>query len=273
MKVTTIARNPANSPGMTNSDEAILALVEKELASMGHTVERIGEEQIPSEDTTIVCHMSRNRATLKTLKEAEAKGCIVLNTPTSVEHCSRHEQMLKLQENEILQPPFSIIANEKELLNAPFPGWLKKSTGWVQHKEEVSYVTGYDKASKALKKIKEYGCEGAIFSKHIEGDIIKFYGIEGGYFTYNYPNPEKSKFGLEKINGTPKGYMFNKEELRQKAFEAAKCLGLSIFGGDCIVTPKGEIYFIDINDFPSFAAVRETAAHHIAKLIVSKKRE
>ena len=137
----------------------------------------------------------------------------------------------------------------------------------------MSYVTSFGEAAEALKKIKEYGCDSAIFSKHIEGDIIKFYGVEDGYFTHSYPNPEKTKFGLEKINGTPKGHIFDERELRQKAFEAAKSLGLSIFGGDCIVTPKGEIYFIDINDFPSFSAVRETASHHIAKLIVSKKRE
>ena len=88
------------------------------------------------------------------------------------------------------------------------------------------------------------------------------------YFTYNYPNAEKSKFGLEKINGEIKHYSFDADAMRKMVFEAAKAVGLSIYGGDCIVNDKGEISIIDLNDFPSFSSVREEAAKEIAKHII-----
>ena len=60
--------------------------------------------------------------------------------------------------------------------------------------------------------------------------------------------------------------------MRNIVTSAAKATGVEIFGGDCIVNDRGEIFLIDLNDFPSFTAVRNEAAKEIAKYIVNKSK-
>ena len=50
---------------------------------------------------------------------------------------------------------------------------------------------------------------------------------------------------------------------------AAEELNVVIYGGDCIVSPEGEMRIIDFNDWPSFAPCRNEAAPHIAKAVIS----
>ena len=112
----------------------------------------------------------------------------------------------------------------------------------------------------ALNEMRGRGITAMIHCKHVAGDIIKFYGVEKRYFHYSYPDPEKSKFGLEKINGTPHRYPFSIEKMKATVFAAAEKIGLEIYGGDCIVCEDGTTIIIDMNDFPSFTAVRDKAA-------------
>ena len=65
----------------------------------------------------------------------------------------------------------------------------------------------------------------------------------------------------------------NIEKLKSIALLAARSIGVEIFGGDAIITPEGSIYIIDINDFPSFSAVRHEAAQAISNLIKTKSNE
>lgn len=266
MKIATIARDAANSPHMMEHDTAILKSIEQELAAMGHCVVRIGKEDIFSGYDAIF-HMSREHETLQKLKTAETEGCRVINSPTAVINCSRLQQMTIMQKNNIQQPPYQLPATDGAIITIGYPGWIKKSEGWSQRAEDVAFVTNEKEAAEAIKTIGE----ATVYCKHIEGDIIKFYGVKGGFFKYSYPDPEKTKFGHERVNGTPKHHPFNKEELQKVAFAAAEAAGLEIFGGDCIVTAKGDIFIIDLNDFPSFRAVRYEAAREIARIIEHKQ--
>jgi glutathione synthase/RimK-type ligase-like ATP-grasp enzyme len=87
-----------------------------------------------------------------------------------------------------------------------------------------------------------------------------------------YCYPGNGKFGKEKINGTPQHYRFDTHILKALAQKAAIAIGLDIYGGDAIITPQGEIFIIDINDFPSFSAIRDIAAKEIATLIMNKTK-
>ena len=120
--------------------------------------------------------------------------------------------------------------------------------------------------------MRKRGISSFVYTSHSKGDIIKFYGVGDSYFTYSYPNAEKTKFGLEKINGETKHYPFDVDKMRKMVFDAAKAIGLSIYGGDCIVDANGLIDLIDINDFPSFSSVREEAAKEIARVIMNTKQ-
>ena len=106
--------------------------------------------------------------------------------------------------------------------------------------------------------------------QHCPGDIIKFYGI--GYTFFHYSYPAGGKFGKEQLNGAPKHYSFDADKLKDIAQRAAKAVGLEVFGGDAIITPQGDIFLIDLNDFPSFTAIRDIAAAEIAKLIINKTK-
>jgi glutathione synthase/RimK-type ligase-like ATP-grasp enzyme len=74
---------------------------------------------------------------------------------------------------------------------------------------------------------------------------------------------------LEAINGKSKGIEFDKEEMKSICQRASEVLDVKVYGGDCIVSPEGEIRIIDFNDWPSFAPCRDAAAPHIAKCILS----
>ncbi len=270
MNIVTIDRNPQHSPQMQESDAAIMRSIEKELAAMGAEVKSTSEKGPVPPQHSIILHMSRTAETLQHLEELEAQGALVINSPRAVKNSSRATMVKILQSNNIPQPPYKIVTHANELQEIPCPAWIKKGEGWACRKEDVAFVTNSTEAQAAFETMKANGCSSAVICKHIEGDIIKFYGVAGGFFHHLYPNIETTKFGLEKINGTQKRYPFSTMLLKSAAFDAARALGLDIFGGDAIITPKGEIYIIDINDFPSFSAVRQEAAKEIATMLIKK---
>ncbi|MEJ2613633.1 MAG: hypothetical protein P8Z35_01625, partial [Ignavibacteriaceae bacterium] len=63
---------------------------------------------------------------------------------------------------------------------------------------------------------------------------------------------------------------FDLKQLKDLVCHSAEVLDLYIFGGDAIISDKGKITIIDINDWPSFAPVRNEASIQIAKLIYNK---
>lgn len=267
MKIAIIAREPGNSPNMADKDAAILDCIATELAAMGAEIDTIGEELAGSYDA--ICHMSRNADMLDILEKAERKGSIVINSTDSVRSCSRLAFMNILCTNNIPQPPFSIVEEMEALDRLSYPAWIKKADGWSCHKEDVAFARNAGEAKCIFSGMQERGISRALHCMHMEGDLLKFYAIGDEFFRYHYPAPEKSKFGLEAINGTPRHLPFSSTELKENARLAAEAIGLTIYGGDCIVDTDGNIHIIDINDFPSFSAVRYEAAEEIARLIVT----
>ena len=268
MIVATIARDSVNSPNMEGCDAMILDRVIRELEAMGAEVIQAASTSDIPEKCDAICHMSRNSVTLDQLEAMEKSGIRIINTPEAVKNCSRLKFIDILEKNNIPQPEYRIFEKAEELQALPFPAWIKRGEGWSCHKDDVCHARNMDEAVTAAACMRKRGITGLIYTRHCEGDIIKFYGVGRDFFHHSYPNPEKSKFGLEKINGTSRQYPFDIERLKETAFTAAEAIGLQIYGGDCIVTPNGGIYIIDINDFPSFSAIREEAAKEIAKEII-----
>ena len=267
MRVVTIARNTMHSPNMATQDAAILSAVEEVLKERGADVTHIEDgEAIPAADA--VCCMSRTTATLALLRKAEEQGVKVFNPTSAIRNAERARFTRLLKEHDIPQPPFVIGKRDALPQESEFPLWVKRGDGWSCCKEDVCYAKNRDEALAAIALLERAGVEEFVYSKHIEGDIIKFYGVDGGFFFHTYPNVEKGKFGWEKMNGEQKHYPFDIEAMKDIVFAAAKATGLQIFGGDCIVDKEGDIYVIDINDFPSFGAVRSEAAVAIAELVL-----
>jgi hypothetical protein len=53
--------------------------------------------------------------------------------------------------------------------------------------------------------------------------------------------------------------------LRELAEASAEALGFFVYGGDVIVGKDGFMVVIDVNDWPSFAIVRDVAGEKIAR--------
>ena len=253
---------------MTANDAAILERITSELTERGVNVVSIDENEELPNDVKLVCTMSRTADTIAHLRKAEERGILVINSTEAVENCSRRCFMNILQNSAIAQPPFKIVHNATELKKEYYPCWIKKSKGWSCHKDDICYARTEEEAFAAIEQMATRGVEEYIQMQHCPGDVIKFYGCGENFFHYCYPTD--TKFGKEEINGAPKHHSFDTALLRDIAQKAAKAVGLIIYGGDAIITPQGNIFIIDINDFPSFTAIREIAAKEIATLIMNK---
>lgn len=271
MKIAAISRNPADSPHMKKNDEAILQSTAEMLRTMGAEVNILDEkDDFSGSRYNAILHMSRTASTLEQLQKIPLQDTQVTNNIKSVQNCSRLTMMQILSNAGIRQPSYIVISTESNPPQITYPVWLKKADGWSAHPDDVCYIQNKTQLLETLTAYRNRNISKAVCCQHIEGDIIKFYGVKGGFFHYSYPNPEKTKFGLEKINGNTRHLPFDKNQLKQLAFSAAAAIGLEIFGGDGIITPQNNIYIIDLNDFPSFSCCRKEAAQAIANLIFSK---
>ena len=70
-------------------------------------------------------------------------------------------------------------------------------------KEDVSYVRHPEEAQEVLQEYFLRGIKRAVINRHLVGDLIKFYGVQGTpFFFWFYPFDEgHSKYGHEAING------------------------------------------------------------------------
>lgn len=272
-KAVTIARAPGDSPNMTSKDTGLLQDIATELKAMGATVVEQGENESIPADAGVICSMSRTETTLQSISEAELRGISAINTPAAVRNCSRKQFMELLQKSSVPQPEYKLLHSQDELMPHCYPCWIKQAEGWSRHKDDVCHASTKAEAEKAIEQMRARGHREFIQMQHCEGDIVKFYAVGESFFHWYYPNAGSSKFGLEVHNGTQHHHPFNAARLQEIAHKAAKATGVTVYGGDCIVTKEGDIYIIDINDFPSFSPVRSEAAKEIAKLIIDKLYE
>lgn len=151
---------------------------------------------------------------------------------------------------------------------AGHPCWVKRGDACAQSAGDVRYVENAALLPEVIDDFAARGIEEVVICDHAEGDLVKFYGVEGDpffYFFYPTSGEHFSKFGLEAINGAPRNYHFDANALKQCADHTARCTQMPIYGGDCIVRPDGSWVIIDFNDWPSFSLCCEEAATAIAR--------
>lgn len=277
-----IMRAGAYSPNHIGNDAAIFNAVAEQLRKRGCIVTVYSEEQFNSGlvKERIILNMCREQQSIKRLQEMEDDGCIVINSGYGIENCTR-ERMTRILMGHGIPYPDSIIVNTNEavigeLKNACINNcWIKRGDFHAMHKEDVSYVRHAEEAQEVLQEYFFRGIKRAVINKHLVGDLIKFYGMYGSpFFFWFYPFDDgHSKYGLEAINGKSKGIDFDIEYLKSICNQAAEALDVKIYGGDCIVSPEGDIRIIDFNDWPSFAPCRNEAAPFIAKCVLNTIKE
>ncbi len=219
----------------SDADAAILNAVINCIEQQGHEVVLMSEKEFQEsgEEGDLVFGMYRDEKTLKKLDDLQQHGITAIPSSQAIRHAKRNSHVDMLMNEGIPMPLTG---------NVGFPCWLKKSNGWTERPDDVIFCEHGFPANLNL--------NGYMIQKHIEGDLVKFYGVLGTDFFYPLDN----------------------ERLRQLATQAAEVLSLPIFGGDAIVTSDGSIYIIDFNDWPSFSPCREEAAKAIAQRILKVNR-
>ncbi|MBD5186180.1 MAG: hypothetical protein HDS92_06200 [Bacteroidales bacterium] len=278
IKIAGIMRAGAYSPNHIGNDAAIFNLSCEQLRKRGCEVKVYSEEDFIAGKVTenIILNMCREQRSIALLQQREDAGALVINSGYGIENCTR-ERMTRILLGSSIPYPESLIVNTDEVVKdalerAKFSQcWIKRGDFHAMHKEDVSYVRHPEEAQEVLQEYFLRGIKRAVINRHLVGDLIKFYGVrDTPFFFWFYPFDEgHSKYGHEAINGKSKGLEFDKERMRLICQQAADVLDVRIYGGDCIVSPEGDIRIIDFNDWPSFAPCRNDAAPHIAKAVLN----
>lgn len=274
-----IQRYSLFSPNHVGNDAAIFAAAAQYLTEAGHRVNRYTEQEFLTHSLKekYVFTMMRSKAAVRNLQKLEQAGIVAINSGFGIENCTR-ERMTSLLLSHGVPHPNSLVwptgdGIPEALIHPRFePCWLKRADFHAIHREDVSYVRTLRELKETMAEFASRGIERVVINEHLEGDLIKFYGVSGtDFFHWFYPyEGHHSKFGLEEINGTPQGISFSLDELRQICDDAARVLQVQVYGGDCIVSPDGSIRVIDFNDWPSFAPCRKEAGIAIGQAILQK---
>lgn len=261
-----IKRSSEFSPNHIETDSLILMRTTEALIEMGANVnlyneEDIGKVDIPEE---MIFSMVQGTRATEILLEYENTGTKqIINPPSSVKNCYRVNMTSLLPEAGIPFPKsIHVKTNEAKTINFNDFGmrkiWIKRGDVHAVHREDVTLV--YSEAEKIgmLHEFERRGITDAILQTHLDGDVVKFYAVKNSnLFHWYYLN------GINHTN-------FDTKKLLELAQTSAEVLGLYIYGGDAVIAEDGSIKIIDINDWPSFAPIKDQAGKQIANLIFKK---
>lgn len=282
IKIAGVMRAGAYSPNHIGNDAAIFNAVADQLRKRGCEVRVYSEEQFQERDIEedIILNMCREQASIAKLQKLEDQGKLIINSGYGIENCTR-ERMTRMLLGNGIPYPDSLIVNTNEdvrpeLEKAGFAScWIKRGDFHAMHKEDVSYCRHIQEAQDVLHEYFYRGIKRAVINRHLVGDLIKFYAVQGQpFFYWFYPFDQgHSKYGYEAVNGKSHGIPFDVEALKEMCNRASELMDVKIYGGDCIVDADGTVRIIDFNDWPSFAPCRADAAPWIAKCVLGAIRK
>lgn len=276
IRIAGVKRNTKYSPNHIGNDGMIFNLVADSLRQLGYDVKEYTESEFVLEDITepVIFNMARDKTTIAKLQQLENQGTVVINSGFGIDNCTREHMTRILMSNNVPHPR-SLIVKTDEDVREPLKAmnvkavWIKRGDFHAIHREDVTFARSLEEVVNVLKEFKLRGIPNAVINEHLEGDLVKFYGVANTDFFYKfYPfDLSHSKFGHEAINGSAKQFPFSEEALKAECDKAGDALNVRIYGGDCVVAQDGSFQIIDFNDWPSFAPCREEAAPKIAESI------
>lgn len=255
-----ILRAERFSPNSVEKDKAIMDALCHRLSAQGANISMISEEELTAgRKTDLILTMGRMKSTNDMLKEYEASGIPVINSPKGIGSCKRDVIDRIMRENGIPTAP----------RNGNGAMWIKRCDETAQSQNDIIFARNRAEAERAIRAFRQRGVTELLITDHVEGDLIKFYGVAGtGFFKTFYPTDDGiSKFGDEAYNGSSHHYEFDKSRMRKDAEKTATAAGVCVYGGDCIVKQDGSYTIIDFNDWPSFSRCRAEAAEAIEQAL------
>lgn len=263
-----VSRAERFSPNSVEKDAKILDCLCKALMHYGYDVETSGEEAIGlSVKKRVYVSMARSTEALDFLSEAEARGAVVMNDPHAVVLCQNRRLLMERLRREGIAT--STECGGKESASGY---WIKKNRGYSEQADDVCFAANDAERDEMVEAMRRRGIDDVYVTPHIEGDLVKFYGVAGtDFFRTFYPGDDgQFKFEQEKVNGKPSHYAFDERKLQHDIDRAARAVGLDFYGGDVVISAEGEATVIDLNDWPSYSRCREEAARAMALAVVGK---
>jgi glutathione synthase/RimK-type ligase-like ATP-grasp enzyme len=265
MRLAGIQRKTEFSPNHVVNDSLILHATGDALRALGAEVVYYDEATVTPDTLRekVAFSMVQGPAGAATLRKVEDSGTLIINSPRAVMNCYRTNMVTALPAAGIPFPRSVIVPTDGggDFRSAGFDSgkvWIKRGDVHAVHKEDVTLASTDDELSTLLREFHARDIRQAILQEHLEGDTVKFYAVrESDLFHWYY---------LNGVHRTP----FHAPTLRDVASVAAEALGLYVYGGDAIIGTDGGITIIDINDWPSFAPVRDDASRAIAALVYRK---
>ena len=274
-RIAAIMRAGAFSPNHIGNDATIMNTVAEQLRKRGCEVNIYSEEQFGAGNVSepVIINMCREQRSTELLQHFEDKGILVINSGYGIENCIRERQARILLGSNIPYPE-SIIVDTDEVVKQRLARlgmqqcWIKRGDFHNRHAEDVSYVRSAHEAQDVLQEYFLRGFKRAVISRHLPGQLVKFYGVDGtSFFHWFKPfEPEGHKPSREEHRATD-------EQLKALCRRAARELGLIVYGGECILADDGTLSIIDFNDWPSFSSCRAEAATNIAKAVMTAIKE
>lgn len=265
-----IYRNPRYSPQRhMSNDRLIMDAVVESLTNLGWNVEAADERQIEDglvPPAPVYVNMCQGPVASQALREA-MNGARSVNAPASVLNCHRHRLVGLMKDSGLPFPATEL--HDVQALVAPGASplaatgarlWLKRGD---VHAETPDDVVAVDEESlpAAAAQFLARGIGRVAIQAHVPGPVIKFYALaDGSFFHWYFSEPGEC---VE---------VPNPDALRELAIDASRVAGLEVFGGDIVLEDGARPVLIDLNDWPSFAPVRQRAAAAIARYINSNAR-
>jgi len=259
-----IYREQIFSPGKIEDDAAIMDATVEELSRIGWEVRTLRAESIGNSPPRPqnVLSMAQSDRVLNILEEWSRQGTRVINSVPSVISCYRKPLTHLLSKAGICIPSSRMVtlkdAEEKISLLSADRLWLKRGDVHAIEPGDVASVTCREELDKALQHFLGKDIQEILVQKHVSGPVVKFYGVgQHEYFkVYLAANGEE--------------LTSDAEPLWAIARQAARAVGLEVYGGDAILTERNGPVLIDLNDWPSFSRCRRSAARNIAAYVRAK---
>jgi hypothetical protein len=259
-----IFREEAHSPGRESDDTEILRLTAKGLEAKGFQVDLKTPDDLGVVTDTRprgIFLMCEQPGALHAVAALEVSGVRAVNSPAAVLNTYRERMIAQFAEARVPFIASRLVTTSDERVAAPRPLWVKRADVHNTQEGDVVYAADATAAALALEGLAARGIPRAVLQPHVDGDLIKFYGIGPGGGAHGEPPWFRWFYHTDQ---QLRGHAFDQRALARLVRQAAGALGLEIYGGDCIATASGELVLIDLNAWPSFALFREEAASVIA---------
>lgn len=257
-----IFREQTHSPGREYDDTEILRLTGKHLEAEGFEVVMKSPEDLggmADARPRFVFLMCERVGVLEILRDWEGRGVPHVNRPVAVLNTYRDRMIAQFAEAAVAFVPSRLVSTDGAAVAERT--WVKRADVHNTQEGDVVFAPDAPAVRAALGGLAARGIQRAVLQPHVDGDLIKFYGV--GASAAAGGGPPWFRWFYHK-GQTVAGHPLDPVHLARLARRAAGALGLEVYGGDAIATPDGRLMVLDLNAWPSFALYRDEAAAAIA---------